>query len=131
MSILEAVVSGLMDKFGWSRKKATLIEGTIAAVLGVIVCLGYNVFYFEYTLPNGAVGQILDIFDYMTNNVLMPVLAIGTCLLVGWAVKPKTIIDEATKNGERFGRKMLYIVMVKFVTPILLAFLLLSAFGLI
>ena len=131
MSILEAVVSGLMDKFGWSRKKATLIEGTIAAVLGVIVCLGYNVFYFEYTLPNGAVGQILDIFDYMTNNVLMPVLAIGTCLLIGWAVKPKTIIDEATKNGERFGRKMLYIVMVKFVTPILLAFLLLSAFGLI
>ena len=131
MSILEAVVSGLMDKFGGSRKKATLIEGTIAAVLGVIVCLGYNVFYFEYTLPNGAVGQILDIFDYMTNNVLMPVLAIGTCLLIGWAVKPKTIIDEATKNGERFGRKMLYIVMVKFVTPILLAFLLLSAFGLI
>ena len=131
MSILEAVVAGLMDKFGWSRKKATLIEGTIAAVLGIIVCLGYNVFYFEYTLPNGTVGQILDIFDYMTNNVLMPVLAIGTCLLIGWAVKPKTIIEEATKNGERFGRQTLYIVMVKFVTPILLAFLLLSAFGLI
>ncbi len=131
MSILEAVVAGLMDRFGWSRKKATLIEGTVAAVLGIIVCLGYNVFYFEHTLPNGAVGQILDIFDYATNNVLMPVLAIGTCLLVGWAVKPKTIIDEATKNGERFGRKTLYIVMVKFVTPILLAFLLLSAFGLI
>ena len=99
--------------------------------LGIIVCLGYNIFYFEKTLPNGATAQILDIFDYATNNVLMPVVAIGTCLLVGWAVKPKTIIDEATKNGEFFGRKTLYIVMVKFITPILLAFLLLSAFGLI
>ena len=131
VSILEAVVAGLMDKFGWSRKKATTIEGCIAMALGILVCLGYNVLYFEYTLPNGAVGQILDIFDYVTNNVLMPVVAIGTCLLIGWAVKPKTIIDEATKNGEHFGRKTLYIVMVKFVTPILLAFLLLSAFGIL
>ncbi len=131
VSILEAVVAGLMDKFGWSRKKATLIEGAIAMALGILVCLGYNALYFEYTLPNGAVGQILDIFDYATNNVLMPVVAIGTCLLVGWAVKPKTVIEEATKNGEHFGRKTLYIVMVKFITPILLAFLLLSAFGLI
>ena len=131
VSILEAVVAGLMDKFHLSRKKATLIEGAIAMALGLLVCLGYNIFYFEYTLPNGAVAQILDLFDYATNNVLMPVVAIGTCLLVGWAVKPKTIIDEATKNGEAFGRKTLYTVMVKYITPILLAFLLLSAFGLI
>ncbi len=131
VSILEAVVAGLIDKFGISRKKATIIEGSIAMALGIIVCLGYNIFYFEKTLPNGATAQILDMFDYATNNVLMPVVAIGTCLLVGWAVKPKTIIDEATKNGEFFGRKTLYIVMVKFITPILLAFLLLSAFGLI
>lgn len=131
MSILEAVVSGLMDKFGWSRKKATLIEGAIAMALGIIVCMGYNLFYFEYTLPNGGVAQILDIFDYLTNNILMPVVAIGTCLLVGWAVKPKTIIEEATKNGERFSRQGLYVVMVKFVTPIMLAFLLLNAFGIL
>ncbi len=131
VSIMEAVVAGLMDKFGWSRKKATLIETAVSMALGILVCLGYNVLYFEYTLPNGAVGQILDIFDYATNNVLMPVVAIGTCLLIGWAVKPKTIIDEATKNGEVFGRKTLYIVMVKFVAPILLAFLLLSAFGIL
>lgn len=131
ISIMEAVVAGLMDKFGWSRKKATIIEGIIALVLALIVCLGYNIFYFEYQLPNGATAQILDIFDYVTNNVLMPVVAIGTCLLIGWKVKPKTIIDEATKNGEHFSRRMLYIVMVKFITPIMLAFLLLSAFGII
>ncbi len=131
ISILEAVVAGMMDKFGWSRKKSTLIEGIIAIVIAFIVCFGYNLLYFEYQLPNGATAQILDILDYVTNNVLMPVLAIGTCLLIGWKIKPKTIIDEAVKNGERFSRKMLYTIMVKFITPIMLAFLLLSAFGII
>ncbi|MBQ1401291.1 MAG: sodium-dependent transporter, partial [Firmicutes bacterium] len=131
ISILEAVVAGMMDKFGWSRKKSTLIEGIIGIVIALIVCFGYNLLYFEYQLPNGATAQILDILDYVTNNVLMPVLAIGTCLLIGWKIKPKTIIDEAVKNGERFSRKMLYTIMVKFITPIMLAFLLLSAFGII
>ena len=59
----------------------------------------------------------------------MPVVAIGTCILIGWIVKPKTVIDEATKNGEKFGRKYLYIAMIKIVAPILLIILLLGAFG--
>ena len=59
----------------------------------------------------------------------MPVVAISTCILIGWIVKPKTIIDEATKNGERFGRKGMYIVMVKFIEPVLLFLLLLGSLG--
>ena len=129
ISIMEAICSGMIDK-GMSRKKATVTEGIIALVLSTVVCLGYNVLYFEFKLPNGTVGQILDIMDYLSNNVLMPVLAIGTCILVGWILKPKTIIDEATKNGERFGRKWLYTVMVKFVAPVMLFALLLGSLGL-
>ena len=74
-------------------------------------------------------GQILDILDYLSNNILMPILAIGTCILIGWVLKPKTVIDEATKNGERFLRRHLYTVMVKFVAPVLLLILLLGSFG--
>ena len=129
VSLLEAVVSGMIDK-GMSRKKSTLIEGGIALVIGVAVCLGYNLLYFELPLPNSDTpGQLLDVLDYLSNNILMPVLAIGTCILIGWITKPKAIIDEATKNGERFLRKGLYAVMVKFVAPVLLFILLLSSFG--
>ena len=133
MSILEAVVSGLMDKFGWSRKKATIIETAVATVISIIICLGYNLFYFETRLPNtseGGSAQLLDIFDYLSNNIFMPIVAIGTCILIGWIVKPKTVIDEATRNGERFGRRKLYIVMIKYVTPVLLFVLLLGSLGL-
>ena len=131
VSVLEAVVASMMDKFHWSRTKATVIESVIALVLGIIVCFGYNLLYFEIPLPNGSVAQILDIMDYISNNILMPVVAVGTCILIGWIVKPKTVIDEATKNGEKFGRKGLYVVMIKFVAPVLLFALLLVSLGVI
>ena len=129
ISVLEAVVSSLMDQFKVSRRKATIMEGVIALVLGIVICLGYNKLYFDIKLPNGSNAQLLDIFDYVSNNILMPIVAIGTCILIGWIVKPKTVIDEATKNGEKFGRRKLYIAMIKVVAPILLFILLLGAFG--
>ena len=134
VSILEAVVSSLIDRFGWKRSSSTVLEAVAALVIGIIVCLGYNVFYFETRLPNTAPGgsaQILDILDYASNNVLMPVVAIATCILIGWILKPKTVIDEVTKNGERLGRKKLYVVMVKVVAPALLLVLLLMAVGIL
>ena len=131
VSIMEAIVSSLMDKFGFSRQKSAIITSIYGLVVGIIVCLGYNKLYFEAVLPNGSVGQILDIMDYLSNNVMMPIVAILTCVLVGWIAKPSAVIDEVTRNGEKFGRKNLYIVMVKFIAPLLLALLLLSAFGVI
>jgi NSS family neurotransmitter:Na+ symporter len=134
VSILEAVTSSIIDKTKIERKKASVIESVIGLVLGVVVCFGYTFWYFEAVLPNTPAGknaQILDIFDYLSNNVLMPIVAIGTCVLIGWVVKPKYVIDEVTKNGEKFRRKHLYIGMVKVVAPVMLLFLLLASFGII
>lgn len=131
VSILEAIVASLLDQFHMSRKAATGIETVFALVLAVVVCLGYNVFYFEAELPNGAVAQILDIMDYISNNILMPVVAIGTCILIGWVVKPQFVIDEIEKNGSKFGRRKLYIAMIKVIAPILLLVLLLMSLGII
>lgn len=129
VSILEAIVSSMMDKFGWNRKKSTLIMAAATFVVSLVVCLGYNVWYFDLTLPNGSVGQILDILDYASNNILMPIVGLLTCILIGWVAKPKTTIDEITLNGEKFGRKGLYVVMIRFVAPILLVVILLTGFG--
>ena len=131
VSIMEAIVACMMDQFHLTRKAATLISTAIALVGGIVVCLGYNIFYFELTLPNGGIGQVLDVMDYVSNNILMPVVAISTCVLIGWVVKPKTVIDEVTLGGLKFGREKLYVVMVKFITPVMLLFLLLQALGLL
>lgn len=131
VSVMEAVVSSFMDEFKVGRTKATVIEGIVALVGAVIVCLGYNKLYFDIKLPNGAHAQILDIMDYISNNALMPVVAISTCILIGWVVKPDIIIDEVEKTGTKMGRKVLYIVMIKWVAPILLFLLLLKSLGII
>jgi len=131
ISIMEAVVASFMDQFHLDRKKATLLVAVVTLLLGLLVCLGYNKLYFDLTLPNGSVGQILDVMDYLSNYILMPVVAIGTCILIGWIVKPKTIIDEVTVGGVKFGREKLYVVMIKYVTPVMLMLLLAQALGLL
>lgn len=131
VSVMEAIVSSLMDEFKLSRPKAATIETSLALVVGVIVCLGYNLLYFNITLPNGAEAQILDVMDYISNNLLMPVVAIGTCILIGWIAKPKTIVDEVEKSGKKMGRKVLYIAMIKVIAPIMLIVLLLKSIGIL
>ncbi len=131
VSVMEAVVSSLMDEFHLTRMKAAIVETIIAVIGGIVVCLGYNHLYFDIVLPNGAHAQILDIMDYISNNCLMPIVAIGTCILIGWITTPRLIIDEVEKTGCRFGRKTLYIIMIRFIAPALLVILLLKSVGLL
>ena len=129
VSVMEAIVASAMDRFHVPRRKATIAVTLVTLLAGLVVCLGYNLFYFELHLPNDAVGQVLDVMDYLSNYFLMPVVAISTCLLGGWFIKPKAIIDEVALGGVRFGREKLYVVMVKVVAPVLLLFLLLQSLG--
>ena len=131
VSIMEAIVSSLIDRFHWSRRKSAILVTVYGLIAEIIVCLGYNKLYMEVKLPNGTVGQILDIMDYVSNNVLMPIVALATCILVGWIVSPKVIIDEVTRGGSKFTRKGLYIIMVKFIAPAFLLILLLQALGIV
>ena len=130
VSIMEAIVGACMETFKISRKKITLIITVISAAAAVVVCLGYNVLSFGVTLPTGATGQnLLDVLDYISNNLLMPIISLLTCILIGWVVKPQWIIDEVESSGARFGRKKLYTVMIKYIAPALMILLFLQSVG--
>lgn len=131
VSVMEAIVSSAMDRFGLKRKRATLWVGAIGMIAGIVVCLGYNALYVEVALPNGTVGQILDIMDYVSNSLLMPVVAITTCILIGWVVGPGVVIEEVTVGGCRFNRQKLYVGMIRYIAPVLLFVLLLQSIGII
>ena len=130
VSVMEAIVSSIMDAFKITRLKGSIIVSIYTFIAGMIVCLGYNKLYFELTLPNGSVAQILDVMDYISNYVMMPLVAFAESVLIGWVVKPEVIIEEITHGNINFGRKKLYIVMIKYVVPFLLLILLLNSFGL-
>ena len=118
-----------MDIFHSGRKKTSLVIGVLSAVSSIIICLGYNVFYFELTLPNGATAQLLDLMDYISNSFLMPFISLLTCIFIGWVIKPKWICDEMESSGHRFGRKKLYIFMIRYVVPVMMAVLFLQSAG--
>lgn len=131
VSIMETLVASCMEKFNRSRKTVSLVLAAIYAGLAMIICLGYNVLYFEVDLPTGAKEQqLLDIMDYISNYVMMPVVSILTCILIGWIVKPKYIVDEVEKGGVSFKRRGLYTVMVKYIAPVMLFVLFLKSLGL-
>ena len=62
----------------------------------------------------------------LKSEILSAAVAL-VCIFIGWIVKPKTIIDEVKLGGHKFGREKLYVIMVKYVTPVLLSILLLQA----
>ena len=104
--------------------------GIYSLITAILICLGYNKLYFELSLPNGSVGQLLDVMDYISNSFLMPFISLLTSILVGWVVGPKWIIAEVEKNGEHFGRAKLYSVMMKYVVPVVMLILFLTSTGL-
>ena len=130
ISMFEAVVSSLIDKFGMKRWKATLIEISISLIVGFFVCAGYDSLFFDIMLPNGSHAQLLDVMDYVSNQMVIPVVAISTCILIGWVKGADYVIAEITKNGESFRREKMYRIMIKYVSPVLVLILFLMALGL-
>lgn len=129
ISVLEAIVSNCMEIFHVGRKKVTLILTVIYLAASVIIALGYSIFYVEVKLPNGSIGQLLDIMDYISNSVMMPFICMLSTILIGWVVGPKWIIDEMETNGERFTRKKIYVVMIKYIAPVMMFVLFLQSTG--
>lgn len=131
VSIMETLVANCMEIFSASRKKVSLIIGVLSAAAAVIICMGYNIFYFELTLPNGSVGQLLDLMDYISNSLLMPLISLLTCIFVGWVLKPQWIAEEMESSGHPFVRKKLYSYMIRFAAPVIMAVLFLQSTGIV
>lgn len=131
ISLMEAVVSMFMDKFKLTRIKAVVIIYAIILILGIPSALGYGIWSHITVLGM----DFLTFFDYISNSVMMPILAIATCVLAGWFMNLKDIEDEITKNGEEFKRRGIFRVMVKYIAPvflfIILVFYTLAQFGFI
>ncbi len=131
ISILEATTSMLIDKWHMSRGKAVFTLAVVSIGLGIPASYGFG----PLSGVNIAGMDILSFFDYVTNSIMMPIVAFFTCVLVGWVVGTKVIEDEITKNGEVFGRRKIFRVMIRYVCPVLMVVILiffnLTQFGII
>ena len=122
IALTESAVSTFEDELGWGRKKSTVIMGVIMLALGTLSSLGYG--------PLGAVKiigmQFLDFFDFISNSVLMPIVAVLTCVLIGHVVGTKVVADEVKSGAGSFRREKLHRVMIRWIAPVLLVAILAS-----
>ncbi|MEE1075490.1 MAG: sodium-dependent transporter [Acutalibacteraceae bacterium] len=122
ISLMETVVSIVDDKLGWGRKKTCVIVFIGSVVLGLPSCLGFGV------LSGFSIGGLtfLDMFDFISNSVLMPIVALLTCIFVGYVIKPKALTDEIELTGKFKGKK-LFNVVIKYIAPIFIVLILISS----
>ena len=131
ISVLESITANCMEIFHTSRKKTVLILSAIYLAASAVITLGYSVFYVEVKLPNGSTGQLLDIMDYISNSVMMPFIALLSTILIGWIMTPDYVINEMERNGEKFRRKRLYRIMLRYIAPVLMFILFLQSTGIL
>ena len=122
VSLMETVISIFQDKFHWSRRKTWIVVLAGCLVLAAPSCLGYGALSFIQPLGMA----LLDFFDFITNSVMMPVVAFFICLLVGWVVGPKYVSDEI-KSSSPFKREKLFVVVIRYIAPVCIALILISS----
>ena len=124
ISLMETVTAVVMEKFRLNRVASCFVVIGITLVLGMLSVLGYSS-WSEVKLLG---MQFLDFFDFITNNVMMPILAFFTCILIGYVAKTSYIEDEVLHGQDRFSAKHLFRIMIKFVCPVCMIIILLTPF---
>ena len=126
ISLVEACTSILADALGAMRRRALVIVIVYVSVVGIVVALGYS--GLSFIQPMGEGSTILDALDFVSNSVLMPAVALITCLFFGWIVKPRVIIDEIRRSSE-FSLANAWSAMIKYVAPVCILVILVASIG--
>lgn len=113
VSLLEVVVSYMIDSLGWDRKKATILLGVLISVVGI-----------PSALSQGAVTinvfgvSFLDAADFFASNLLMPAGGFLTAIFIGW-VAYSAGFDGITCGGAApFRYKKLWMFILRFIAPV-------------
>ena len=130
ISLMETVVSIVCDKFKMERKLSVLLVFLGSVIIGLLSVFGYSI-WSSVTI----IGmQFLDFFDFISNSVIMPIVALLTCILIGYIIKPQALIEEIEQGG-KFKRKTLFTIVIKYIAPVciiaILIFSVLEGFGII
>ena len=120
ISLVEAIVAVLRENLHMKRWAACLVVFGVMLVLGILSSLGFGPLSFIH------IGDktLLDIFDFAANSVLMPLVAIGTCILAGYFIDTDSLMDEI--GMRRKGYRMYYKIMIRYIAPVCMAAILIS-----
>ncbi len=121
ISMAEAIVAVLCEDGRMKRITACCIVFGIIFVLGILSALGFGV------LSNVSIfgKNILDSFDFLANNIIIPIVAIITCVIAGYFIDKEMIPKEIGIENKKFA-KTYFNIIVRYVAPICILAILVS-----
>jgi NSS family neurotransmitter:Na+ symporter len=126
ISLLEPMVAWLVENRGFSRPRAAALAGVLVWLLGIACLLSLNVWSDITVFGKG----FLDLFDYLTANILLPLGGVLIAIFAGWIMRRASSADELALGERSFGYRA-WLVLVRFVAPACVIAVFLNAIGLI
>ena len=124
IAVFENLISMAMDNFGWTRKKAVLINCAFILVASIPCVLGYNLWSDVHII--GA-RDILDSEDFLVSNLLLPIGSLVYLLFCvsqwGWGFD-QYLAEANTGSGLKMSAKLT--PYFQFVLPVLILFILIQ-----
>ena len=124
IAVFENLISMAMDNFGWTRKKAVLINCAFILVASIPCVLGYNLWSDVHII--GA-RDILDSEDFLVSNLLLPIGSLIYLLFCvskwGWGFD-KYIAEANTGSGLKMSARLK--PYFQFILPVLILVILIQ-----
>ena len=127
IAVFENIISFAIDLWGWSRRKAILVNLVLILVLSMPCVLGFNVW--SAIQPLGAGTTIQDLEDFIISNNLLPIGSVLYLLFCtsryGWGWK--NFIAEADEGkGVKFPKWARF--YVTYILPIIVVAILIVSY---
>ena len=128
LSLLEVPVAIIHERFGLTRRKATLISLLILALAGS-TCALTNSTLAEFKLFG---MTMFDLFDFLSSNLLLPLGGILICLFAGWVWGEERLLQALSNRGTLANQRLVGILflLLRFVTPALILVVMLKGLAL-
>ena len=124
LAVFENILAVCMDTFGWSRKKAVLINGVLLMLLSLPCVFGYNIWSDFHPILG---KDVLDSEDFLVSNLLLPIGSLVYLLfcVTKWGWGFDKYLAEANKGaGIKLSPKLK--PYFQWVLPILIVIILLQ-----
>jgi NSS family neurotransmitter:Na+ symporter len=126
ISLLEVVVSFVMDEFGWTRKKADYLLGFVIFLAGIPSALSFNI-WSGFTAWGGK--NIFDILDSLASNFMLPIGGFFIAIFAGWVLTHGEKEAEIKRVENAFHFYDIWHILIQYVTPVALLIVLLYTTG--
>ena len=109
-----------------SRKAAAWVVTSVCSIIAILSAL--SMAHTECLQLQGR--PLMECFDYVTAQVLMPLGSLATCLFVGWVLPKRIVAHQLTNGGTlKAGFAFVFLFVVKYICPIAIAAIFLHQFG--